>query len=74
MLKAFEKNIITRGTDYRFNPNEPLTKAEAVTILIRVLGLEGKAPAPGYKTSFRMTVKFLIGQKMPFTWRQKQEL
>jgi len=50
--KAFEKNIITRGTDYRFNPNEPLTKAEAVTILIRVLGLEGKAPAPGYKTSF----------------------
>lgn len=50
--KAFEKNIITRGKDYRFYPDEPLTKAEAMTILIRALGFEAKAPAPGYKTSY----------------------
>lgn len=35
-----------------FNPNRELTRAEAVTILIKALGFENRAPNPGYMTSF----------------------
>jgi len=48
---AAEKGIIT-GTNGLFAPDKPLTRAEAVAILIRALGFESKAPTPGYRTAF----------------------
>ena len=33
-------------------PEESLTRAEAIVILIRALGFENRAPAPGFITSF----------------------
>lgn len=50
--EAYNKNIITGSEDYKFRPNDSLTKGEAITILMRALGFESKAPAPGYKTYF----------------------
>ncbi|WP_058485877.1 S-layer homology domain-containing protein [Defluviitalea phaphyphila] len=49
---AYNKNIITGDADYKFRPDGKLTRAEAITILIRALGFENKAPAPGYQTSY----------------------
>ncbi|QXM06755.1 S-layer homology domain-containing protein [Crassaminicella indica] len=47
-----EKNIISGVTEDLFKPDKPLTKAQAVTILIKALGFESKAPNPGFYTSF----------------------
>lgn len=53
---AVEKGIIKGDQDVfgkrLFNPNRNLTRAEAVTILVRALGFENRAPNPGYVTSF----------------------
>jgi hypothetical protein len=49
---AYNKSIITGNEDYKFRPNDSLTRGEAITILIRALGFENKAPSPGYATSF----------------------
>jgi hypothetical protein len=49
---AFEKKIISGVYPNLFEPNKPLTKAQAITILIRALGFENKAPSPGFYTSF----------------------
>ncbi len=46
-----EKGIIN-GANNLFSPKDSLTRAQAITILIRALGFENKAPAPGYYTSF----------------------
>lgn len=46
-----EKGIIT-GSNNLFSPNDSLTRAQAITILIRALGFENKAPTPDYYTSF----------------------
>lgn len=51
-----EKGIIS-GTQDRygnrtFEPEKNLTRAQAITILIRALGFENRAPNPGYSTSF----------------------
>lgn len=51
-----EKGIIA-GTQDRygnrtFEPEKNLTRAQAITILIRALGFENRAPNPGYATSF----------------------
>ncbi|NLZ53061.1 MAG: S-layer homology domain-containing protein [Thermoanaerobacteraceae bacterium] len=50
--QGLEKNIITGVSKDLFKPNDSLTKAEAVTILMRALGFISKAPNPGYYTSF----------------------
>lgn len=53
---AVEKGIIA-GTqdnfgDRTFSPDRNLTREQAITILIRALGFENRAPNPGYVTSF----------------------
>jgi len=50
--QGLEKNIITGVSKDMFMPNASLTRAEAVTILMRALGFASKAPNPGYYTSF----------------------
>lgn len=35
-----------------FDPDKPLTRAQAITIIIRALGLEGMAPVGSYQTAF----------------------
>lgn len=49
---ALEKKIISGVSQDLFKPDAPLTKAQAITILIKALGFESKAPTPGYYTSF----------------------
>jgi hypothetical protein len=48
---GYEKGIINGENDL-FKPNDSLTRAQAITILIRALGFENKAPSPGYYTNF----------------------
>lgn len=50
--EAYNREIIKGRTIDLFRPNEPLTMAEGVSMLIRALGFETKAPSPGYYTSF----------------------
>ena len=50
--EAYDIGIINgRHTDL-FRPKETLTVAEGVTMIIRALGFETKAPTPGYYTKF----------------------
>ncbi|MEK4484749.1 S-layer homology domain-containing protein [Psychrobacillus sp. FSL H8-0484] len=49
---AVEKGIINGVNPSKFAPNQPITRAQAVAILVRALGLEGRAPSPGFKTNF----------------------
>jgi len=51
--QAVNKGIIQGRPDGTFAPMEPLTRAQAVTILIRALGFENRAPSPGYVMNFR---------------------
>ncbi|MCT4507666.1 MAG: S-layer homology domain-containing protein [Tepidibacter sp.] len=48
---GYDKGII-HGENNKFNPNRNLTRAQAITIMVRALGFENKAPTPGYYTSF----------------------
>lgn len=50
--EGLSKGIITGAAKDLFKPKDPLTRAQAVTILIRALGFAGKAPNPGYYTDF----------------------
>lgn len=54
---AYVKEALNRGlaqgSGGYFLPDAPLTRAQAVTILIRGLGFEYNAPAPGFFSSFR---------------------
>jgi len=49
---ALDKRIITGVSADLFKPDDPLTRAQAISIMIRALGFESKAPNPGYYTSF----------------------
>lgn len=49
---ALNKGIVSPVNDKKFGANNSITRAEAVTIIVRSLGLEGRAPSPGYKTKF----------------------
>lgn len=49
---AVEKGIISGITADRFGPGQSLTRAQAVTIMVRALGFEAMAPTPGFHTSF----------------------
>lgn len=50
--EAVSKGIIEGVTPDQFMPDVPLTRSEAVVIIIRALGFDNLAPAPGYRTSF----------------------
>ncbi|WNS82137.1 S-layer homology domain-containing protein [Domibacillus sp. DTU_2020_1001157_1_SI_ALB_TIR_016] len=49
---AVAKGISKGYSATKFSPNSALTRAEAVAILIRALGLEHRAPDPGYHTGY----------------------
>lgn len=49
---AVERGLIKGSTTGYFMPEQSLTRAQAVTILIRALGFEHNAPAPGYSTQY----------------------
>lgn len=49
---ALKKGIVLGVTEELFKPNDFLTRAQAITILVRALGFEHKAPAPDYITMF----------------------
>lgn len=50
---AVDKGVIKGITSTTFEPEGYLTRQQAAAILIRALGLEGKAPDPGYKTNYK---------------------
>lgn len=52
IVSAVEKGIIMGATPDLFNPDGPITRAQSVAILIRALGMEGRAPSPGYRTNY----------------------
>lgn len=45
-------NNIMAGENSYFKPNEPVTRAQAVAIMINALGLQYNAPMPPYRTTF----------------------
>lgn len=49
---AVNSGIINGISSTRFAPNQPITRAQAVAIFVRALGMEGRAPTPGYRTNF----------------------
>lgn len=49
---GLDKGIIAGVAKDLFKPKTPLTRAQAITILIRALGFTNKAPTPGYYTEF----------------------
>lgn len=49
---AAQKKIINGMSADLFAPKGSITRAQAVTIFVRALGMEGRAPNPGYKTQF----------------------
>ena len=48
-----EKGIMKGAEEKRFYPSQALTKAEAVAIMVRLLGFESMAPIQQYSTGFR---------------------
>jgi hypothetical protein len=53
-IKAVKENNIMEGIgDNKFYPDGTLTRAQAITIIIRALGLERLAPNPPFKTRFK---------------------
>lgn len=53
LKSAVDKGVIKGVTSTTFEPEGFLTRQQAATILVRALGLEGKAPDPGYKTIYK---------------------
>lgn len=51
-IEAYKKEGLVRGRSRYLKPNDPITKAEALVILLRTTGLDNVAPAPPYKTVF----------------------
>ena len=49
---AVNKGIINGVTPEYFKPDNAITRAQAAAIFVRALGLENKAPEPGYITKF----------------------
>lgn len=52
LKEALNKGIISGVSRDRFMPDDSLTRSSAITIMIRTLGFEHKAPTPGYYTAF----------------------
>ncbi|MEC1177579.1 S-layer homology domain-containing protein [Metasolibacillus meyeri] len=53
LASAVNKGVVTGVTPSSFDPHGYLTRQQAAAILVRALGLEGKAPDPGFKTNYR---------------------
>jgi hypothetical protein len=53
LVASVNKEVIKGITANTFSPNGFLTREQAATILVRALGLEERAPDPGYSTSYR---------------------
>ena len=51
-IQFIKDNDIMAGKNYYFKGGERLTRAEAITIMIKALGLQYMAPAPPYRTAF----------------------
>ncbi|MGB4018226.1 MAG: S-layer homology domain-containing protein, partial [Syntrophomonadaceae bacterium] len=47
-----ERGIISGVSEDLFGPEQSLTRAQAITIMVRALGFENMAPTPGFQTSF----------------------
>jgi N-acetylmuramoyl-L-alanine amidase len=50
---AYERGLLNGKGNNLFGPNDTITKADAITAIIRALGLESLAPDPIAVTSFR---------------------
>ena len=48
----WKKGSLHGVTPDRFNPDGPLTRVQAIAILVRALGMEGRAPSPGFRTHY----------------------
>ena len=48
---AYRKGIV-QGSGAVFNPNSNLTRAEAIAIMVKAMGLESLAPTPAYTTGY----------------------
>lgn len=53
LVAAVEKGVINGVTPKTFEPDGFLTRQQAAAILVRALGLEGKAPDPNYATQYK---------------------
>ena len=53
LVAAYNKGVIKGVAAENFNPEGNLTREQAAAIIVRALGLEGKAPDPGYSTSYK---------------------
>lgn len=53
LVAAYNKGVIKGVTAEKFGPEGNLTREQAAAIIVRALGLEGKAPDPGYSTSYK---------------------
>lgn len=52
LVAAYNKKIIYGISETNFAPDKPLTRQQAAAMIVRALGLEGKAPDPGYQTGY----------------------
>lgn len=53
LVAAYKHGVTTGRTATTFDPNAKLTREQAATMLVRAIGLEAKAPTPGYKTQYK---------------------
>ena len=53
IASVYEKGIMHGVGKDRFSPNQALTRAQAVTVMINTLGFENLAPIQQYSTGFR---------------------
>lgn len=51
-IESYKAEGLVNGRSRYLMPDVPITKAEALTILLRTTGLDRKAPNPPYKTTF----------------------
>ncbi|NLB17267.1 MAG: S-layer homology domain-containing protein [Syntrophomonadaceae bacterium] len=51
-IQAASKMDIVRGNGAVFNPYDNLTRAEAISIMVKAMGLENLAPTPSYSTGY----------------------
>ncbi|HHU32043.1 MAG TPA: S-layer homology domain-containing protein [Clostridia bacterium] len=49
---AYDKGVISGVSTGKFSPDAPLTRAQAITIMIKTLGFEGLAPMYGNTTDY----------------------
>jgi len=53
IMKAYDKKIMGGLNPTMFGPQSTITRAQAVTLIIRALGFEDRAPGPTAVTSFK---------------------